>query len=212
MIIIGTREIARKQASGVFFCPDCRQECPYVRKTVQTFLTVYFIPVIPLGKGTEHVECRSCHQAFVPDVLTLSRDAVLEQIEAQYRFFVVHGGVLMAAAGPDGEGVVATIREIHRRLSGEEIPAEAIRRDIETMRAARADAIEFLEGAAQEKLPPTWRRRIAQALFLVANADDVPTPRQMEILQALPKVLEIPDAEYREMIAQAAEAGEDALD
>ena len=56
---------------GQFFCPQCAGPRSYKHKKVTTFFTLYFIPLIPLGRKGDYVECQSCKNTFVQRVLEL---------------------------------------------------------------------------------------------------------------------------------------------
>ena len=53
MILIGTMEWASTVERGDFFCPACNAAKNYQRKVARPFLTLYFIPVIPIGAVRE---------------------------------------------------------------------------------------------------------------------------------------------------------------
>ncbi|WP_367890590.1 zinc-ribbon domain-containing protein [Sinomicrobium kalidii] len=69
MIIFGTRGISSTQTSGKFHCPQCNAQQSYKRKKVTKFFTLYFIPLIPLGKRGEYVECTTCKTTFYTGIL-----------------------------------------------------------------------------------------------------------------------------------------------
>ncbi len=69
MIIFGTRPKTKTVGSGRFYCPQCRAERLYERKEAKPYFTLYFIPIFPIGRGGEYVECQTCGAAFEPGVL-----------------------------------------------------------------------------------------------------------------------------------------------
>ena len=69
MMIVGSMEWASTIERGDFFCPVCEAIKSYQRKISRPFLTVYFVPVIPIGGLREYVICRSCRERFDPRVL-----------------------------------------------------------------------------------------------------------------------------------------------
>jgi transcription elongation factor Elf1 len=71
MIIFGTRAKTKDLDAGQFFCPHCQEMRQYVRKQARPYFTLYFLPVFPVGKGSEFVECQTCHLAFEPGVLSM---------------------------------------------------------------------------------------------------------------------------------------------
>jgi len=70
MIIFGTKGITSIQKQGTFHCPACGAGANYTQKEVRRYFTLFFIPLIPLHKAGEYVECQRCGGSFKPEVLT----------------------------------------------------------------------------------------------------------------------------------------------
>ena len=70
MIIFGTKGITSIQKKGTFHCPACGAGAPYDQKEVRRYFTLFFIPVIPLHKVADYVECGRCGGNFKPEVLS----------------------------------------------------------------------------------------------------------------------------------------------
>lgn len=68
-LIAGITGVEREQATGVFNCPHCRTSTRYSRRKVTRTISVFFIPVIPIGDMGEVVRCEQCRSKFHPDVL-----------------------------------------------------------------------------------------------------------------------------------------------
>lgn len=73
MIIFGTKGVKSTLERGIFQCPECECSQEYKHKKVTKFFTLYFVPLIPLGRMGEYVECQSCKGAFVPRILDFRR-------------------------------------------------------------------------------------------------------------------------------------------
>src|ERR1700758_2857123 len=71
LIIWGLRVIYRTLGRGVFFCRRCGGDREYRHRAGRRFVTVFFIPVIPLMKTGEHVQCLTCKTRYVTEVLQL---------------------------------------------------------------------------------------------------------------------------------------------
>ncbi len=69
MIIYGFRTTESVSAAGEFPCPRCRTGQEYRLLVYKRWFTLYFVPVIPLGRVGEQVECQGCLSRFSPDVL-----------------------------------------------------------------------------------------------------------------------------------------------
>ena len=71
LIIWGLSVIYRTLGRGVFFCRRCGGDRDYRHRTGRRFVTVFFIPLIPLMKTGEHVQCLTCKTRYVTEVLKL---------------------------------------------------------------------------------------------------------------------------------------------
>ncbi len=73
LIICGIRVFFRITGQGVFYCQRCGGDRQYRHRSGRRAVTLFFVPVIPLNKVGEHVQCATCRTRFHPDVLTLPR-------------------------------------------------------------------------------------------------------------------------------------------
>jgi hypothetical protein len=71
LILWGLRVIYRTLGRGVFFCRRCGGDREYRHRAGRRFVTVFFIPLIPLMKTGEHVQCLTCKTRYVTEVLKL---------------------------------------------------------------------------------------------------------------------------------------------
>jgi hypothetical protein len=116
LIIFGLRVFFRTIAQGVFHCPRCGGDRQYRLRAGRRFFTLFFIPVIPLTKVGEHVQCMACQGRFQASVLGLPTAAQ------------------MSAALPEGMRVAAvTILQADPRAS-----VAARQQAIEAIRGAGA--------------------------------------------------------------------------
>ena len=118
MIIWGFRVFFRTVGGGVFHCPRCGGDRQYRRRSGRYFFTVFFIPVIPLKKVAEHVQCIICRTRFAPDVLGVPTAAQ------------------MSTALPQGMRAAA----VTMLLAGDPLAASARQRALEAIRGAGANA------------------------------------------------------------------------
>lgn len=64
MIIYGSRGIERTVESGTFHCARCGPNRPYQHREIRRWFTLYFIPVFPMYRAGEYLECGSCSATF----------------------------------------------------------------------------------------------------------------------------------------------------
>ncbi|MBN1562716.1 MAG: zinc-ribbon domain-containing protein [Anaerolineae bacterium] len=70
-IIFGTKVRHQVIGEGQFFCPKCQSQRQYKHKKASRYFSLYFVPLIPMGKLGEFVECQTCGVAFEPTVLQI---------------------------------------------------------------------------------------------------------------------------------------------
>ena len=57
LIIFGLRVFHRTITQGMFHCHRCGGDRPYRQRAGRRWLTLLFVPVIPLNSVGEHVQC-----------------------------------------------------------------------------------------------------------------------------------------------------------
>jgi len=78
IIIFGLRVVWSTIATGVFHCRKCGGDRNYRYRTGRRFFTVFFIPIIPLNKVGEHVQCETCKTRYVTEVLKAPTAAAMQ--------------------------------------------------------------------------------------------------------------------------------------
>lgn len=69
MILIGTMDWASTRMRGLFRCPNCGGTQNFRLRASRPFLTLYFIPVLPIGGLQEYVQCTQCKNSYETDIL-----------------------------------------------------------------------------------------------------------------------------------------------
>jgi hypothetical protein len=64
IIIFGYRRKWRKRSRGYFYCPNCRARRPGSQCSLNNYLTLFLLPVLPLGSSGECYECEACRKQF----------------------------------------------------------------------------------------------------------------------------------------------------
>jgi hypothetical protein len=78
LLIWGFRTFYRTIGQGVFHCRRCGGDREYRHRSGRRFFTLFFIPVIPLTKSSEHVQCTACRTRYHLDVLGLPTAAQMQ--------------------------------------------------------------------------------------------------------------------------------------
>ncbi len=110
-IIFGTKVRQQIIGEGQFYCPKCQSQRAYIHKKASRYLSLYFIPIIPMGKLGEFVECQTCGTTFEPSVLQ------------------VRGPVRARHQSTPSENLVQIINSVPARLN-HGVPVEYLARDL----------------------------------------------------------------------------------
>ena len=89
MIIFGTRTMNSVRKTGVFNCPRCGASQSYVHNDVKRWFTLYFIPVIPMGRAGSYIQCRRCAGTYTEAVLSYDPQADIRDINLKLRGVLV---------------------------------------------------------------------------------------------------------------------------
>ncbi len=203
MILIGTMNLTRTRDRGNFFCPTCNIVNSYRLRARRPFLTLYFIPTVPVGPAELFIECDQCHSKWDTSVLEMDRSAHENALQEQFLDEAMRSSVLMVL--------------VDDRISDEEIESllrignELLERDIDRDELGRLCSIASQNKIRAENYVLTVSRRWSQpqrilalqAMFLAATAEGELSDAKVKTLAKLKEILDLTDAEYENSIEQA---------
>jgi len=73
-IISGTKLIGRTIKNGTFSCPKCNMERGYRLRKNERYFSLFFIPLFPIAKLEDTLECTSCKTAYIPSTILTVRE------------------------------------------------------------------------------------------------------------------------------------------
>ena len=79
LIFFGLRGFYRTAGQGTFHCQRCGGDREYRHKLGRRWFTLFFIPVIPINKAGQHVQCAVCGTRYRMDVLCLPTSAQMQE-------------------------------------------------------------------------------------------------------------------------------------
>jgi hypothetical protein len=128
LLVFGLSAFFRTVGEGVFHCPQCGGDRGYRRRIGRRWFTLFFLPVIPLDRLDEVVECRSCRARFRPSVLRLP---TVEQMAAALPAAMRAAVALVLRAGVEGhEGARRRAVEAVRGYGEDHYDDEALEGDL----------------------------------------------------------------------------------
>src|SRR5512135_2525035 len=132
MIIFGTRGVTMTKESGDFACPGCGgSQQRYVRKSVRRFFTLYFIPLLPLNKLGEYIQCERCGGQYNEQVLNFDPAAQQAKFRAEFAEHIKRITILTALADGDvDDAELEVIRDYYKKLSGATLSGPELEREL----------------------------------------------------------------------------------
>ncbi len=205
MIIIGTTQLTYTKSKGDFHCPNCRQQRSFRQRRKREFLTVYFIPLIPLQLASEFLECGTCRGTFDTDVAHMTADEIRTSqrtaaIEMIRRVLVV----IVAADNVVSEEELAAVRDFARQNDQPDISTDQILHEAATVRQSNMDLLQYIRYVSQQ-LSSEDKELLVRHAFLAATAGGELSPSRQDLLRNLPAAVDIPESRFREIVARAAE-------
>lgn len=138
LLIFGLAVFFRTVGEGDFHCPNCGGDRHYRRRVARRWFTLFFLPVIPLNRVGEVIECRTCRGRFDLAVLRMptARQMEVALPEAMRRA----AAIVLAAGDPGDPRARARAAEAVRGYGAADFDDDLLQADLEAV-ADPGDAI-----------------------------------------------------------------------
>ncbi len=209
--MLGSMEWAKTLQRGEFFCPLCNTAKSFQRKVSRPFLTLYFIPVIPIGGLREYVLCRGCRQRFDPDIL--EQESLAETIKSVRRSsrnqsFEQELVRLMALTIMEdnfaNELEIEMAQRVYRSMTGERLDESQLNQACHEVMALRINASRYV-GVAGSAMTYDQKLLALQAMFAVASSEGEISPKRMQTLIEAQQQLGLDQVAFQSAIKEAAD-------
>ena len=203
MILIGTMNLTRTRDRGDFHCPGCASTQSYRLRARRPFLTLYFIPTVPVGGAELFVDCDGCRQNWDESVLEMDRAHHEAQQEEQFRDEVIRASVLVVLAdGTTTENEITALQRIASRLLERDVDREELGQLCSIASENKIQANNYVLTISR-RWSSAQRIHALQAMFLAATAEGGLGDEQMSLLTELREILEMTPEEYEFAIEEA---------
>jgi uncharacterized tellurite resistance protein B-like protein len=203
-ILFGTKGVTSTADEGSFHCPQCRGDRNYRLRTVRRFFTLFFLPVIPLNRLGEYIECDGCDGTFQPEVLGYDPNEEQRRIDAEF-----HGAIkvvmihMLLADGVVDESEMAAMGQVLSELTGETPDLALLRQQVDSSAVTGRDPIAVAAEVAP-MLNAAGREMVMRAAIMVALADGVLASDEERLLGKLANALEISGAHLKGLMMDIA--------
>lgn len=207
MLIIGSTQLTFTKGTGTFHCPHCDQASSYRHRHKREFLTVYFIPLIPLQSVGQFVECSTCRQTFEPQVAEMTADEVRGSQRRAITELIRRALVVIVAADDHVTAdELAAVRDFARQSDLPDVTSEQILREAGAIRQSDMDLLQYIRHVAEE-LSDEDKDLLVRHAFLAATAGGQLSAERQTLLTSLPDAIGVPEWRFREVISSAADRG-----
>lgn len=182
MNVLGLRFCFRSTGHGIMHCQRCGGDRPYVRCRARRWFHVLNIPLIPLGRVIEHVQCRVCRTRYrldllavptVADMLTALPDGALASVTT------------MLLAGKPGNGLARSRAiEVMRAAGLEDYDDSVLTTDLAVAASLELDIAEPLGALASKLVSPAQEWFLADAVR-VGLADGPLSERERDAVRRI---------------------------
>ena len=152
LLIWGWRTRASVLAQGTFLCPDCCADRGYEHKQMRRWFTLFFIPVIPLKRLGEFVECTTCGGTYKTAVLDMPTTATVER----EMLVALRDALVLVLRAGDTPAARAAAAMAHQSFAGEtwsdeELDADVASRNIDDLDGRLATLATTLNEQGKER-------------------------------------------------------------
>jgi len=193
----------------MFYCPQCGGLQNYRLRARRPFLTLYFIPAIPIGPAEIFVQCDQCRTTWDTSVLQIDKDKHEEIQENQFRDEAIRAAILVTLAdGHISEAEIQSLLTISEMLFERPIDREELGRLCSVARQTEIEAEHYVQ-TVSTRWNVQQRLLALQAMFLAATAgeEDV-SAAKLQKIRSMQEQLNLSEAEFQAAIDDALQYNE----
>ena len=202
MIFIGTMNLARTRDRGDFYCPSCESMQGYRLRAKRPWLTLYFIPVVPIGSVELVINCDRCRSNWDETVLQVNAESHHLLMESQVKHEIFRSMILFVLTDGFMEpNEVEPLRKLASRIFQKEVSREELGRLCSMSEQSGVPAENYLETVYQNW--NTAQRTLAiQAMFLGASLRGELGDERTRLLMKLRNRAGLTEADFQSLIEQ----------
>jgi tellurite resistance protein len=200
MVWIGTMNLTRTVDRGNFYCPTCGSNQAYRLRHRRPFLTIYFIPVVPVGAAEPFVQCEGCRSHWDPSVLEMTRESHEEAQREQFREEALRAAILVTIAdGSITDEEIDALLRVSNNLLQRPLEREELGMQCASAQRLGVPAENYIL-SVKNRWSEEQCRAALQAAFLAASAGGDLNDQQVKMLARLQEMFHLTDDEYQEII------------
>jgi hypothetical protein len=198
MIIYGTTGIRSTMKKGEFYCPHCKEPRTYRHRKLVKWATLYFIPIFPMERVAEYIECDHCVSPYEVSVLDYDPNAETEFLKSYTLAFAIALHQVVESGGiPTGEKMQAAFEQ-YTQFMGREVEKNEL-----------AELFHFIENNPQDSfigqvasgLNDEGKKIILKAAIEVAFANvGKPNKEEINAISSVAEKLGVPEDLFKQLV------------
>jgi len=202
MIIFGTTGISSTMEEGQFMCPQCATTENYKHKKVTKFFTLYFIPLIPLGRAGDYVECQTCQGTFISRILDYDPNDQQNEFQSVYEKAMRHCMIMiMLADGEIDENEMVAVQKVINKFGHNDISMEELKAYVEEVQTKPEPISTYLKKVTPS-LNEHGKEIIIKCALAIAAADGNVDDSEIELINEMAKTMEMSTSHLNGIIAE----------
>ena len=203
MILIGTMNLTRTRETGQFYCPTCKSTQDYRLRARRPFLTLYFIPVIPIGGAEVFVDCRGCGDKWDMTVLQMDKQTHEAIQEEQFREEALRSTVLVVLEDQTiSEAEITALEKIVQRYQGRNVNRDELGELCSIAQQNKIHARNYVLTVSSRWTEPQ-KSQALQMMFLAATAEGKMEEPTTNLLADMREILGLTEQDYQLAIEHA---------
>ncbi|MGB7325057.1 MAG: TerB family tellurite resistance protein [Rubripirellula sp.] len=195
--------LTRTRERGNFYCPGCRVTQSHRLRARRPWLTLYFIPTIPIGNAEVFVQCDQCKQTWDPTVLDVDQATHEAAEAAKFLDEALRAAVLVTLVdGTISELEIQSLIEIASHMQDRDVDLDEIGHLCSIAQQNKIEAANYVL-TVSTRWNEKQKRQGLQAMFLAATAEGEMTEKKVKTLAKMQELLGMTDAEYQDAIEAA---------
>jgi len=197
MIIYGTTGLRSTMNRGEFNCPHCNEPRTYRHRKLVKWATLYFIPIFPMERVAEYIECDHCASTYEVSVLDYNPNIEEEFIKGYtFAFSLALYEVVSSSGRPTNEKMQAALEQ-YTQFMGREAEKNELAELFHHIENDPHDS--FIEQVAAE-LNDEGKTIILKAAIEVAFSDGKPNNNEVGAISSIAEKLGVPQDLFKQLV------------
>lgn len=177
IFLFGEQVLNKTPEEGQFYCPHCEQVRAYQHMRLKSYVSLFFIPLLPLDTFKEYIECRSCGNSFHPSV----KEDRQQQPAFHYALRRILADILRATRISDAH--LTLMNKAYRAATEQDLSRDELQAALQEARDDPRDLLEYLRMISKGLNEESLEKILFATVQLLAHlAGELPLPHEYRVM------------------------------